>query len=319
MRIIFLLFTSILGAADWQLVSVNKIWDQPKHAAFGDLIRWNNRWYATFREGKGHAPTKGKTDDGKLRVLSSDDGVKWKSDARLEESGVDLRDPHLSITKDNRLMIVAGGSYYPNGEYKSRQSRVFFSNNAKHWTSPKKVLEDTHWLWRVTWHKGIAYGVSKYGPPRKIRLVKSEDGVNWETITELDVPEGDETAVRFLPDDTMVALTRRDIAWIGTSKPPYKDWSWHPSGHFIGGPNVAILPNGVWAAGGRIFEGGDATKRHTEIGELTPTGFTPKLRLPSGGDSSYPGFVWHENLLWTLYYSSHEGKTSIYLAKIKIQ
>ena len=31
-----------------------------------------------------------------------------------------------------------------------------------------------------------------------------------------------------------------------------------------------------------------------------------------------PGLVWHDNLLWMSYYSSHEGKTSIYLAKIKL-
>lgn len=319
-----LLFTTVLGAAEWKLISVTRIWDQPKHAAFGDLIRWNDRWFAVFREGQGHAPTKGKTDDGKLRVLSSNDGEKWQSEALLEEQGVDLRDPHLSITKDKRLMIVAGGSYYPNGEYKTRQSRVLFSKDGKNWTKPKAVVEDGHWLWRVTWHKGVAYGVSKYGEPRQVRLVKSTDGVKWDTVTQLQVPGGDETAVRFLPDGTMVALSRRTAddgnkAWVGTSKPPYKDWSWHTSGHFIGGPNVAILPNGIWAAGGRLFEGGDSTKRHTEVGELTPNGFTSRLRLPSGGDSSYPGFVWHEDMLWTLYYSSHEGKTSIYLAKIRIE
>ena len=50
------------------------------------------------------------------------------------------------------------------------------------------------------------------------------------------------------------------------------------------------------------------------------------LTLPGGGDCSYPGMiwhdyrgmVWHDDLLWMSYYSSHEGKTSIYLAKIKI-
>ncbi len=328
---VFLLMGAAMMAADWELVSVAKIWDQPRHAAFGDLIRWRDRWYAVFREGQGHAPAKGRTDDGKLRVISSADGTGWQSEALLEEAGVDLRDPHLSITGNGRLMIVAGGSYYPNGEYKSRQSRVFFSKEGKKWTAPRKVVEDTHWLWRVTWHKGVAYGVAKYGSPsaelktnpRKVRLVKSRDGAKWETVTELAVPGGDETAVRFTADGTMVALTRRtwedgNIAWVGTSKAPYTEWTWKPSGYFIGGPNVAILPSGKWVAGGRIYEGGDRSKPHTEVGELTAAGFTPKLRLPSGGDSSYPGFVWHEGLLWTLYYSSHEGKTSIYLAKIKV-
>jgi len=42
------------------------------------------------------------------------------------------------------------------------------------------------------------------------------------------------------------------------------------------------------------------------------------LKLPSGGDTSYPGLVWHNNLLYMSYYSTHEGKTSIYLAKIRI-
>ena len=49
-----------------------------------------------------------------------------------------------------------------------------------------------------------------------------------------------------------------------------------------------------------------------EEGELTEI-----LKLPSGGDCSYPGLVWHNNLLWVSYYSSHEGKTSIYLATVK--
>jgi hypothetical protein len=44
----------------------------------------------------------------------------------------------------------------------------------------------------------------------------------------------------------------------------------------------------------------------------------PKLtvtRSPraGGGDTSYPGLVWHDGLLWISYYSSHEGKTNIYL------
>jgi len=28
-------------------------------------------------------------------------------------------------------------------------------------------------------------------------------------------------------------------------------------------------------------------------------------------DISYPGFVWHNNLLYVSFYSSHEGKTNM--------
>lgn len=48
------------------------------------------------------------------------------------------------------------------------------------------------------------------------------------------------------------------------------------------------------------------------------SGITPALTLPSRGDNSYTGLVWHEGLLWVSYYSSHEGKTSIYLAKVRL-
>jgi hypothetical protein len=46
--------------------------------------------------------------------------------------------------------------------------------------------------------------------------------------------------------------------------------------------------------------------------------YEPVLTLTSSGDTSYPGLVWHENQLWMSFYSSHEGKTSIYLAKLNM-
>ena len=42
------------------------------------------------------------------------------------------------------------------------------------------------------------------------------------------------------------------------------------------------------------------------------------LTLPSGGDTSYAGLAWHDGRLWVSYYSSHEGKASIYLAQVKL-
>ena len=47
-------------------------------------------------------------------------------------------------------------------------------------------------------------------------------------------------------------------------------------------------------------------------------GYDPALTFPSGGDTSYPGLVWHDGRLWMSYYSSHEAKTSIYLAKVRL-
>ena len=50
---------------------------------------------------------------------------------------------------------------------------------------------------------------------------------------------------------------------------------------------------------------------------MTRQSFEPVLILPSSGDCSYPGLVWHDDRLWMSYYSSHEGKANIYLAVIR--
>jgi hypothetical protein len=320
---------SLLGGASAfsagpKLVSVKKIWDAGKHNAFTDLIRFRDRFYCTFREADAHVGG-----DGGLRVLVSADGNTWKSAALLIEKGVDLRDPKLSITPDGRLMIAAGGSIYRGTKtIMGRQPRVVFSKDGSDWTKPQSTLAEGDWLWRVTWHDKTAYGVSYRTQPREkddkdfdwlVTLYSSKDGVKYAAVTDLEVPNRpNETTLRFLPDDTMIAMVRREegsrMGWIGKSRPPYTKWSWHETKHRMGGPNFIRLPNGQMWAGSRSYPGG----AKTVLARMSPSSYEPVLTLPSGGDTSYPGFVWHNDLLWMSYYSSHEGKTSIYLAKIKL-
>lgn len=304
-----------------ELVSAKRIWAEAPHSAFGDLIRFRGQWFCVFREGKRHVARPPEEDDGKLRVIASKDGETWKSAALIAEPGIDLRDPHLSVTPDGRLMIVAGGSEYPGGVFKTRRPRVIFSRDGFNWSAPRPVLEAGHWLWRVTWHRKTAYGVTYYD--RNQYLVASPDGLHWETICEFGIPGGNETTLRFLSDGRAVALLRRDgeenLAMIGWSRPPYKEWQWSKTGYYVGGPNFLVLPGGRMVAGGRLFAGGDRKSPKTALGPMTLTTYEPQLVLPSGGDTSYPGLVWRRGMLWTMYYSSHEGKTAIYLAKVKVK
>ena len=303
----FLGLASCLPALDYEIVSVKKIWDQGNHNAFTDIIRFDNRWYCTFREADDHVGG-----DGRIRVLASKDGEKWESSAVLTEAGIDLRDPKFSITPDKRLMIVMGGSVYQGTKVlKGRRPRV--------------VLAEGDWLWRVTWHKGVGYGVSYRvdgAPDWAVSLYKSPDGVEWTKVKHLDVPgRPNETTLRFLPNGDMVALVRRESGdkqgWIGVSREPFTEWTWKPAGSQLGGPNFVVLPDGQMVAGSRDYRQAAARKHTTVIGPMTTGGFTQKLSFPSGGDNSYPGFVLYKGVLWMAYYSSHEGKTSIYLAKIR--
>ena len=308
------------------LVSVEKIWDRGNHNAFTDLARWRGKWYCTFRESEAHVGG-----DGKLRVLESADGRQWEPAALIAEPGIDLRDPKLSVTPDDRLMIVAGGSVYGGTKtLQGRQPRVTFSKDGKEWTAPRRVLSEGEWLWRVTWHDGRAYGVAynastdtaKAGAKPddwKLKLYVSDDGLKYTLVTHLDVPDHpNETTVRFLPDGMMIALVRREggdrCGWIGSSRPPYTTWQWHATTQRLGGPNFLCLPDGsLWAAGR------DHTPPvKTSVARMTLERYEPVLSVPSGGDNSYPGLVWHDGLLWMSYYSSHEGKSAIYLAKVKV-
>src|SRR5918996_1387713 len=89
---VFLLAAVSASAAEPEVVSVRKIWDEGKHNAFTDLVRWRDKWYCTFREADAHVGG-----DGKLRVLESADGERWDPVALVAEQGIDLRDPKLSV------------------------------------------------------------------------------------------------------------------------------------------------------------------------------------------------------------------------------
>lgn len=300
-----------------RILSVKKIWSHAPHNAFTDLIRFEDRWWCTFREATGH-----NNSIGMIRVIVSDDGDSWTSTALLSEDSIDLRDPKISIMPDSRLLLLMGGTSLQNNVKVTRSPRVAFSNDGWSWSPNKKLLAEDHWLWRVTWKDNVGYCVSKLGEgnnPRRGFLYRTSDALEWEWVTEFILPNNtwtvSETTLRIMPDDEMIALIRPN--WIGTSRPPYKNWSFTQLEADLGGPNFIRIPNrSLWASARGMRPDG---KPITVLAQMTRNSYDQVLALPSGGDCSYPGMVWHDGMLWVSYYSSHEGQTSIYLAKIVIE
>jgi hypothetical protein len=302
-----------------ELASVRKIWDQAPHNAFTDLARFKDRWFCAFREGKAHV-----SPDGALRVLTSADGEKWESAGLIKSPDGDLRDAKLAITPDNRLMLTAAKAVRE-GPNKGHQSLTWFSNDGRQWSQPVEIGDRDFWLWRTTWHKDAAYSIGYGCRPDNhwVRLYKSDDGKSFDILKNKLYEEGypNETSLVFLPDDRSFCLLRRDgqpnTALLGVAAPPYTDWQWNDLGKRIGGPHMIRLPSGRMVAAVRLMD----EQVRTALCWLDPEAgtLTEFLKLPSGGDTSYAGLVWHNELLWVSYYSSHEGKTSIYLAQVRFE
>jgi hypothetical protein len=320
-----------------RLMRVDRIWNAAPHNAFTDLIHWHGRLVCAFREGRGHVSA-----DGKIRVLTSVDGAAWAPAALIELDGYDLRDAGLSITAEKsaggrRLMLIGGASpRLADGAGAPTGSFVSFSDDAETWTTPAIIVEPGRWLWRVTWQDGKAYGVSYAAgaADRSTTLFVSDTGKQFHELVPNLLGDGypTEATLRFDDRDTLYCLQRRDgkppanTAMLGISRPPYSEWTWHDLGIFFGGPNFIRLPSGHWIAAGRIVSA-DGPKTELAWLDVEKKSLRPILQLPSGGDTSYPGLVWnsansvepHHGVLWMSYYSSHEGKANIYLAKVRIK
>ena len=310
-----LLFPSTIAAP--RLIESHRIWDAAPHSAFTDLIRHNNEFLCVFREGAGHV-----SPDGKIRVLASKDGTNWTSAALISQAERDLRDPKITHMPDGSLMIYAAAADRPKTPV-THQSVASFSKDGRTWSAPIAVADKNIWLWRLAWNNNAAFGIGYDTAGEKfVRLYKTIDGKKFETVVENLFAEQypNETGLVFEPDGTLLCLLRRDgqpgHGLFGTAKPPYTNWEWKDAGAKIGGPQIIRLNDGRLIAGVRLYDNGARTSI-VEINRATGK-LTELLKLPSGGDTSYPGLVFFDNQLWISYYSSHEGKTAIYLARVAL-
>jgi hypothetical protein len=307
---------SLRAAEPAKLIETRRIWDQAPHNAFTDLVRFGDRWFCVFREGARHV-----SPDGALRVITSVDGQAWESAALITSPTSDLRDAKITVTADGQLMLTGAEALHDKSRH-THQSLAWFSPDGRVWSDKHGIGDPDFWLWRVTWHDRKAYGIGYgTGQDRSLRLYTSEGGKHFNMLVErlYDIGYPNETSLVFV-GQTAYCLLRRDgepkSGLIGNSQPPYTTWEWKDLGVRIGGPQMLRLPDGRFVAAVRLYDG----KVRTSLVWIDPAvgKLVEFLQLPSGGDTSYAGLVFHEGLLWISYYSSHEQKTSVYLAKVQL-
>jgi hypothetical protein len=303
-----------------ELMEVRRIWDKAPHNAFTDLIRFEGHWVCAFREGRAHV-----SNDGALRVIRSDEGKTWSPVASLGWKGGDVRDAKLSITADGQLMLNGAVRFLKPVDGNNHQSVTWLSSDGENWSQPFACPSGLGtWRWSVSWHEKIAYSFGYSGKDKQGCLYRSNDGKTWNELKDEVYPDrqsyGNETSLLFQEDGTAYCLLRRDkgkrSALLGSSQPPYTNWKWKDLGVQIGGPKMIAFDKQRFLAAVRRYDGGT----RTSLCWIDPQNakMTEALKLPSGGDTSYAGLVREDDILWVSYYSSHEEKTAIYLAKVQV-
>ena len=302
-----------------ELLGVERIWDKAPHNAFTDLIRYKDQWVCAFREAPEH---KGGVKGSKIRVIASPDAKQWTPVGELVDPRGDIRDAKLAILPDGRLTMLTATQLFDQSK-QTHQSIAFYTSDLKSWEGPVDVGEPSVWLWGIEFHKGAGYSIG-YGTAKEkfARLYRTTDGVKYEPIVEklpIAAKFPNESALVFDEQDTAYLLQRcdPDPGFVGTAKPPYTDWTIKQSNARVGGPAITRTPDGRLLGVVRLYDG-DVRTSLVWIDPNTAQ-ITESLKLPSAGDTSYAGLVWHEGVLYVSYYSTHEDKKScIYLARVKV-
>ena len=320
--------------------NVRRVFHNGEHNAFTDLCRFQGHYYLTFRSCPGgHAVNPSAS----IIVLSSKDAKTWQQVYRFHVPKRDTRDPHFLIFQE-KLFVYTGTWYCGDTAPKSYDMNELlgyatWSRNGSDWQDPI-MLEGTygHYVWRAASYGGKAYlcGRRKHhfarvasrkerDPIIESALLESDDGLVWRTAGLFQERYGDETAFLFENEGAILAVARSGggrNAQVLRSKPPYDQWQRTDLDRYLGGPLIAPWGTRYLVGGRRTAPGVELTSLCWLVGDQLHEFAT----LPSGGDTSYPGFVQlSPTRALVSYYSSHEkdasGKTitAIYLAELTIE
>jgi len=294
-------------------LSVRALVADGKHNAFTAMVRWKDRYWLAFRKGTAH-----NSGDGDLVLLRSDDGKEW-TEARRVNAAPDDRDPQMLATQ-SRLFL-----YDPAMDGAKLTSFVTYTDDGETWTDPQPVYLPQYIFWKPL-AKGdrfyaTAHLKSRDGTARHVHLITSGDALRWDKVSTIRGGNWEsETTLWFAAPDRLVAFMRQKYgspkATILESSAPFSEWSERRAGPKIFGGHAVCTFQRVTYLLSRSLEGQQTgTMIYTyEQGELHPY-----CALPSGGDCSYPAAVQDGGAMLVSYYSSHEGSTNVYLARVPLR
>ncbi len=325
-----------------QVESVRRIYANDWHNAFTDLCRFRGDFYLTFRTcPEGH----GVSDKAQIVVLRSPDAQEWTRVLQIGVAQRDTRDPHFLVFQDKLWIYTGTWLIHPRRptqfDVNEHLGYAVWSEDGIHWQGPR-ALEGTygHYIWRAACYGDKAYLCGRrkreFAPTEEPEglwhmiesaMLESEDGLIWRFRALFGQVNGDETAFLFEPDGAVLGVMRssdrNQPAALVRASHPWIEWVRTPLDRNVGGPLLAKWGERYLVGGRKLLPGQDP---RTSLYWLVDDQLHECLELPSGGDTSYPGFValddTHALVSW---YSSHEcapgslPSSSIYLAELRLQ
>jgi hypothetical protein len=296
---------------------VRKVYGDGKHNAFTALVRFRDHYWLAFRTGKDH-----NSQDGDILVLRSGDGKEWTEAYRLNVVPDD-RDPQFLVT-DKRLILYDAAMKGP-----ELTTYAVWTEDGKTWSKPQAVYEPRFIVWKPTTNDGKYWATSHRkdevsgGKGREVHLIVSTDGLEWKKVSTIRAGNWEsETTLYFAPTGKAIAFLRQKYgsppAAVFEADAPYTEWKERPPGiNHLSGHSVHTF-KGVTYLLTRTMDYG-TRKAGTAIYTFADGKLTLYCVLPSGGDCAYAEAVEVGDDMLVSWYSSHEGATNIYTARVPLK
>jgi len=203
------------------------------------------------------------------------------------------------------------------------------TEDGERWSEPKAVYDPAFVVWKPVLHNGRVYsaaytkGDPASGRGREARLIMSEDGLAWKTVSTISTGGSEsESTLHFGPGGRATVFLRQKRgspqAQIFEAAPPYTEWkSRTASISQFAGHSVHTFRDVTYFFT-RTMDA-DTRKAGTMIYIYAEGKMEPYCRLPAGGDCAYAEAVEVGDHMLVSYYSSHEGATNVYLAEVPLK
>jgi hypothetical protein len=297
------------------------------HNSNTDMIAWNGAFYLAYVSSPYHFGN----DDSVMHVVRSfDQGHTWEQVSTYNPPGEDIRDPKFAAINDKLFLYALKNTSFVAEPYISVYA---VSEDGITWTDFETVPGLDGWLfWRPKTQDGLTfYNAAYWYEHGQSILIKSTDGINWETISTIHQGgRNDETEIEFLPDGRLLATARLEYGeatdgifgdvkgstLITVSEPPYQEWSQGVQSLVtrLDGPYLFTYHDRIYAAGrfqpdlsksGPLTaEGSALARKRTALFEVHENGLAYLTDLPSDGDTSYVGLVMDGDVAHLTYYTS---------------